>query len=82
MNNNNIINNSVAEGMTVKVKPSLVSSGNKTYGLDIVADSFEVDWGDGVVDSRMEHAYADGDGEYTVQVTGATITKLSQEAPI
>ncbi len=68
----------ITEGMTVKVKPSNISSGNRTYRLDIVADSFAVDWGDGVIDSSMEHTYADGDREYTVVVTGANITKLSQ----
>ncbi len=71
-----------AEGMTVKVKPSKISPDNKTYSLDIVADAFEVDWGDGVIDSRMEHTYADGDREYTVVVTGANITKLSQDPTI
>ncbi len=72
----------ITEGITVKVKPSNISSGNRTYRLDIVADSFAVDWGDGVIDSSMEHTYADGDREYTVVVTGANITKLSQDPTI
>ena len=77
-----IANAGVAEGMVVTVKPSLVAPDNKIYSLDIVADAFEVDWGDGVADSSTAHTYADGDSEYTVQVTGTNITKLSQGTTI
>jgi hypothetical protein len=77
-----IANAGVAEGIAIKVKPSLVAPDNKIYSLDIIADSFEVSWGDGVTDSSTAHTYADGDSEYTVQVTGTNITKLSQGTTI